>query len=326
MISITTNHNEVNDGLDQTRCTRTRRQLARLLSLIDLLASFRRWHTAHEITYQLNERLEKRVSQRTVERDLDLLVSECLADSRMESPFVKFANSRTQVRTWRLLQEPTESLQEAAIQHEAAREAESEPEPLYALLIHTDELGWFESANPPKPLERWCEIVSAFAGRTSALVPVDLVDQFVKGGEAMSGDQSPTDDSDGQAIDVYTLRYTTPGGRQFFLPESMDLWTVACLARRLEASGKSPVVYRMEVNSPDVLSEGVVVPRTELQDLLSDELSLDDELSDDSYSSVDEFTSFDDHLADFSDSGHDEIASSCDSSIPAPTEQEANHV
>ncbi len=325
MISITTNHNEVNDGLDQTRRTRTRRQLARLLSRIDLLASFRRWHTAHEITYQLNERLDKRVSQRTVERDLDLLVSECLADSRMESPFVKFANSRTQVRTWRLLQEPTESLQEAAIQHEVAKEPESDSEPLYALLIHTDELGWFESANPPKPLDRWSEIVSAFAGRTSALVPVDLVDQFVRGGEAISGAQSPTDDSDGQAISVYTLRYTTPQGRQIFLPESMDLWTAAHVSRRLEASGKSPVVYQVEVKSPDVLSESVVVPLAELQDLLGDEFPLDDELSDDSYSSVDDFTSFDDHLADSRDSGRSKIASSCDP-IPALNEQEASHM
>ncbi|GAB5407361.1 MAG: hypothetical protein Aurels2KO_55920 [Aureliella sp.] len=325
MISIASTETAVNDGLDQTRRPRVRRQLSRLLALIDLMASFRQWHTAHEIAHQLNERLEKPVSQRTVERDLDLLVSECLADSRMESPFVKFANSRTQVRTWRLLQDSTELLQEAAIQHEAANATKSDSEALYALLIYSEDHGWFESANPPKPLDRWSEIVTAFAGRTSALVPVGMVDRFVKGGEAMSGEHSPTDDSDGQAISVYTLRYTTPQGRQIFLPESMDLWTAAHVSRRLEASGKSPVVYQVEVESPNVLSESVVVPLAELQDLLGDEFSLDDELSDDSYSSVDDFSSFDDHLADSRDSGQGRIASSCDP-IPVLNEQEASHV
>lgn len=83
---------------------RPQRQIRRVLLLVDTLAPYRYWHTIPEIADAIRDRGGEKVSERTINRDLRLLESLGLAESRGSGQ-----------PSWRLNLRESESVQAAAL-------------------------------------------------------------------------------------------------------------------------------------------------------------------------------------------------------------------
>lgn len=176
MTSITTSAKRVNENPAPSCRSRTRWQIRRVLSMVDLLAPCRQAQTAHEITRQLNDRLGTSFSQRTVERDLELLASENVFTCERYEGFQPY--SGTGVRVWRMRSLANENLQTAAVNHVDASPVTGAA--LYALVLYDDQLGWYRAPNEPRSLHAWQDTLYCLDG-VATLVPVEDAERFAIG-------------------------------------------------------------------------------------------------------------------------------------------------
>lgn len=94
-------------------------QLRRILALIDTMAPMRRFRSIEDIAHILRDRMGESFCDRTVRRDMDLLVEMGLA----ECEFVTVPRGGPLASTYRLNLRQSEVLQTAAIKQEETRHA-----------------------------------------------------------------------------------------------------------------------------------------------------------------------------------------------------------
>lgn len=113
MIRLLDDDSEVNDPFDQPcPSDRVRRynQIRRILTMVDILAPLRLFHSTRELHRMINDRMGSEWHLRTVARDLEALEEMGLVDCQFKREL-----SGTKAACWKLRPLHSEPLQHAAI-------------------------------------------------------------------------------------------------------------------------------------------------------------------------------------------------------------------